>query len=256
VTLVCWYGGERRSAGPADGSSFSGKPAAPVSSAPQRIRIGTFNIHGGKGVDGQLDLRRTAECLRGAQLLGLNEVHGPSFGESADQAEQLGRRLGQSWLFAPAELRWFREDFGNGLLTSLQVDFWQRIPLARRTGKGYRNVVLAGLDFGARRLNVMVTHLDRASDGDRIAQLRIVTNLFLSLAEPAVLLGDLNTRPDDPNIQPLLKATGVDDPLAALSDGPGPGRIDWIVTRGLRTVGRGVDTSGASDHPYYWIDVE
>ena len=64
--------------------SGSGAPApAPT------FRVGTFNIDGARGLDGRVDLHRTAAQMTGCDLLGLNEVHGRTFGEHRDQAERL-----------------------------------------------------------------------------------------------------------------------------------------------------------------------
>ena len=78
------------------------------------IRLGTFNIHGGTGIDGRRDLDRVAECLRDLDFVALNEVHGWSALSGSDQAEELGRRLGMQWLFASANQQWYYREFGNG----------------------------------------------------------------------------------------------------------------------------------------------
>ena len=98
-----------------------------------------------------------------------------------------------------------------------------------------RNVVLVGLPWQGRTVHLLLTHLTRRDDAQRQAQLRAVIDLFLSLAEPAVLLGDLNTEADDPQLARLLAAPGVEDAVgehlrrSRPGDDP-PRRIDWIIS--------------------------
>lgn len=246
VAGAVWHGSDRTSSGPAAGErlSGSGQQAAAI---PLTIRVGSFNIHSGVGTDGRFDLERTAESLSGLDLIALNEVRGADLRGNADQAELLGKKLGLRWLFAPAERQWWHDHYGNALLTSLPVTHWQRIPLPCTHGKGYRNMLLLTVATGDRPLHVLTTHLDRGSD--RAPQLQAVTSLFLSLAEPAILMGDLNSTTADPQLRTLCSTPGVEDVLSRNPAHDPPDRIDWIITRGLRCIGSAAWDGGASDHP-------
>ncbi len=254
LALVIWIASFRVDCGPESGTTFSGMTTAKVN-ARRTLRIATFNIHGGEGRDGGFDLGRTADALRGFDLVGLNEVHGRYAWETADQAEWLARELRTAWLFAPTEERWWHYQFGNGVLSKLPVSFWQRIPLRSHHGRSFRNVVLASAELRGRTLHVVVTHLDRSDPRDRQEQWQAVAGLFLSLAEPAVLMGDMNTEENEPPLAQLLAAPGVHDPLREFLGEAAPRRIDWILTRGLRTVDAGIRDDGASDHPCVWAEV-
>jgi endonuclease/exonuclease/phosphatase family metal-dependent hydrolase len=255
---VVGQGSIRTPTGPEGGTAFCGASLpndlrlSGSSREGRRIRVGTFNIHGGRGLDGQRDLDRIAKCLEGLDFVALNEVHGSSGGEPSDNAEVLGRRLEVSWLFAPTERRWWHDHFGNGALSFYEVQSWQRIPLASHGSKSGRNAVLVSVNcFAGLPVRALVTHIDR-SDPQRSDQLRTVIDLFLALAPPAILLGDLNTTSDDPLIQRLLAAPGAIDALAGTA--AGRGRIDWIVSRGLKCTASGMSPAGPSDHPCFWAD--
>ncbi len=125
---VLYHASRHRPTGPAAGTEIQGK-AAQAAGPRRTIRIGQFNIHAGKGLDGRRDISRTAECLRSLDFVVLNEVRGPWFWQSEDQAAQLGRELGMQWLFAPSIRVWYHVESGNGLLSSVPVASWQRIPL-------------------------------------------------------------------------------------------------------------------------------
>ncbi|HUY31365.1 MAG TPA: endonuclease/exonuclease/phosphatase family protein [Pirellulales bacterium] len=254
LALIIWMASFRVDCGPESGRAFSGTAGDGVNGR-RTLRIATFNIHGGEGRDGGFDLDRTADTLRGCDLVGLNEVHGRYAWETVDQAEWLGRTLGTSWLFAPTEERWWHYQFGNGVLSKIPVAFWRRLPLPRRHGRSFRNAVLVNVDLQGRALHVVVTHLDRSEPRDRQEQWQAVARLFLSLAEPAVLMGDMNTEELETPLAELLASPGVHDPLREVLGDGAPRRIDWILTRGLLTVDAGLRDNGASDHPCVWAEV-
>jgi len=233
----------RTHAGPASGTQFVGTPPRPH--VEPNFRVATFNIHGAKGTDDVEDIRRIAELLRGRDLAGLNEVQGPFFGEP-DQATRLGDILQMPSLFAPAENRWARPYFGNGLLSALPVRHWFRIPLPDTQRKGLRNGVLATVTVAGQDVDVLVTHIDRTVD--RQAQLRVVLALFDSLQAPVICMGDFNTRRDDPQLAAMLARPDVRD-AAVGAPGDFAGRIDWILVRGLDVLDAEVVSAVASDHP-------
>jgi len=252
--LVYYSGDQRRPMPPAVGSSLS-SPFHATSEIRPTIRIATFNIHGGMGRDRRLELSRTASAMSGFDLVWLNEVHGPYFWQTEGQSQRLAEATGKGWLFAPTEQRWWHHQFGNALLSSLESTRWQRLALPSH-GRGYRNAVLMTLKLGERTLHMVGTHLDRNDPRDRSEQLQAVIGLFLSLAEPAVLLGDLNTTADEAPLAELLARGDVHDPLGEVLAAAAPRRIDWILTRGLNTINAGMIDNGASDHPLFWAELE
>ena len=255
IAALLWHASRRGATGPAEGTELAGQIERPTTDR-ATLRVATFNIHSGKGSDGRRDLDRVAGCLQDLDLVGLCEVRGEALWQPDDQAAQLGRTLGMAWLFAPASLESHHHQFGNGLLSRLPATFWQRIPLARRFHHSHRNMVLVGVEHRGRTVHVLLTHVTRGDDRDRSAQLRAAIALFTALAEPAILLGDLNTTADDPQIRGLLARPGVVDPVGEVLGPKTPERIDWILVRGLRTVDAGIVDNGASDHPMVWAELE
>lgn len=253
--VIVWAGYRRVPCGAETGTAFYGSSAPDSAAEKASIRVASFNIHGGRGRDGRVDLERTAGCLQGVELAALNEVYGRLYWETADQAESLARILNMPWLFVPAEHRWGHNHFGNAVLCSLPVRSWERIPLPRRYGHSCRNMLLLAAAFRSHTLHVVVTHLDRSDDRERRNQFQAAADLFLALAEPAILLGDLNTTGDDVLLSNLLQSPGVRDPLAEVLGDRTPPRIDWLLTRGLETVDAGFIDSDASDHPCVWAEL-
>ena len=254
VGLLVWSGSRITPADPAERLAINGDVTHQTLDQ-STFRIGTMNIHGGKGTDKRRDLGRIAVCLQGLDLVGLNEVHGDRCGLRKNQADELGQRLSMQAVFAPTERRWWHNHFGNGVLTRVALENVQRIPLTGTQGKKFRNLILTSFRHQGQTVHVLATHIDRVKD--RTHQLQATVSLFLSLAEPAILMGDLNTEATDPQIQRLLAVNGVCDAVAQANKNHAPEkRIDWIFTRGLRCVTAGYVSTIASDHPVVWAELE
>lgn len=232
-------GNRRAPLPPAAGQELKGQ--APGLAADDRtLTVVQFNIHRGAPAEGPEDLAATALCLEGAELAGLNEVGG------AAQAAELGRRLSLAHLYLPSEERWWHPHFGNGLLSALPAAGWQRWPLPGPGGPGYRTRGVVRLPWQGAMVTVLVTHLTRGPD--RRLQLDLLAAHFAALPAPKILLGDLNSGPDDP----VLAAWRADPDLVVTSgEGSGgvPGGVDWIVAEGFRLVDSWRCDRGASDHP-------
>jgi len=251
--LIVLDGNEKIPSGPASGTSLSG--TATVSPpAGDTLRVATFNIDSGVGPgDGRLDLDRTADTMRGFDLIGLQEVlggdrvMGTAILYGTDQSVILGRKLGMQSLFAPVERRWWRDAFGDGIVTGLPAMHWQRIPLANANADTNRELLWVVLQFDGKPVNVLITHLERHND--RAAELGTVISLFQSLQPPVIILADLNTTRDDPQLQALQHTPGVADPIAPMCSAD---NVDWIFARGMHAMGEGFIDKGASDHQMEW----
>jgi endonuclease/exonuclease/phosphatase family metal-dependent hydrolase len=249
---VVWHGADRT---PADATTplvLRGDALA-VASGRSSLRIGTFNIHGGRG-DGQpVDLEATASVLRTANLdlAGLYEVRGDF---TTDQAEELGELLDAQSLFVPTEHRWWHDDFGNGLVARCQVRRVIRIDLPGTQPKRFRNAFLTTVELGNKTVSILAAHLDTEVDRER--QLKHVCEIFRSLRSPAVLMGDLNCTAEHPAIAELLREEGVVDAIAAkLGPESQRGRIDHLIVRGVKIVDAAIVPTEASDHPAVWAEL-
>ncbi len=255
IIFYAVYAGRRTPVEAQSGTGISWPGGSqPVTAA--RLRVATYNIRRGKGTDGIRDLGRTADVLRKADLIGLNEVGGPALPGLSSQAEQLGEHLAMGWLYAPNQRRWHVYHFGNGLLSRLSVEGWTSEPLVYDDDRSdsHRNLLTARVVAGPQPVIVMVTHLDRGAI--RPTQLKSVLNAFRE-HEPAILMGDFNTTAADPILRGFFAdSNNVDAIAVALGETGAGSRIDWIITRGLDVLSGGMEPVGVSDHPCYWVEVE
>jgi endonuclease/exonuclease/phosphatase family metal-dependent hydrolase len=190
------------------------------------LRLATFNIHGGMGVDGRRDLERISSVIRDAEVVALQEVRDDWWRKN--QAARMATRHRAACLYAPTRRRWLRAHRGNALLSRYPVIDWRREPLPDLSGRRFRNFTVARIDVRGRTLSVML-----------------------------VLLGDLNTDPGDTLLSDYLAQDEVVDALQGTDNAQAASdRVDWILCRGVAVHASGTSPAGPSDHPYYWADVE
>ena len=114
----------------------------------------------------------------------------------------------------------------------------------------FRNMVIVKIPFASKVVYVLNTHLDRSEV--RVKQLRQVLQHFTSLPSPAVLLGDLNTRPDDNIMTDFLSNSEYIDVTRMINENHD---VEWIIGKGLTFISGGMEPSGVSDHPAYWAEL-
>lgn len=187
-------------------------------------------------------------------LLFLQEVYG-SWSEGADQAAKLAELSQCLYAFLPTECRWGHNSRGNGVLARVPVQSLYPLPLPGTQACRFRCAVLVLCRFNGKDVRILGVHCDDRQD--HVAQLRALRTLFLSLEEPAVLIGDLNTYADDPEFQQMLADPGVTACIGETWDDREPLRsVDWIVARGLECCDSGCSDNGASDHPFLWAELQ
>jgi endonuclease/exonuclease/phosphatase family metal-dependent hydrolase len=156
------------------------------------VRIATYNIHRGRGLDGRTRLERIAAVLAtiDADVVALQEVVGAS-PLKPGQAAELGAALGMGWVMAPT--RHLRTAlFGNVVLSRYPVRQHNHHDLTWQTCEP-RNVQRVDLEVAGHVLHFYNVHfgtalLERRHQAARLAALvhdKRVTG-------PKIVLGDFN----------------------------------------------------------------
>lgn len=192
-------------------------------------RVATFNIRHGLGSDGRVDLARTAREIAalGADVIGLQEVDagfGPRSGHE-DQPARLTELLGMKCRFGaaldlpPTRAGAPRRRYGVALLTRHEIlsHSFSLLPAhphhpAPAEPRGVLRAAVCAP--GTEPLEVLVTHLDNAEAAHRTAQVQGIVRLCQGLTGPALLMGDMNAEPSDPELA-ALAATGWRDAAEA-----------------------------------------
>jgi endonuclease/exonuclease/phosphatase family metal-dependent hydrolase len=237
------------------------------------LRVASYNIHHGVGIDGRLDLERIAAVIEGTRpdVVGLQEVdrHLGRRSGFVDQAAWLGDRLGLDVVFGanidadPKTPGAARRQYGTAILSRYEICEWRNTLLPRPEGGEQRGLLEAVIDVGGLRVRAFDTQLQNRSQVERLDQIAAVRTILAEVREPIVLVGDLNALPGSPEIDAMTD--GLTDVWVAAGDGAGftydsatpHGRIDYVLVSGGIVARRAeVVASYASDHLLVAADLE
>lgn len=231
------------------------------------LRVLSWNLHHGEGMDRVVDLERIARVIResGADLVALQEVDVRTVRTGqVDQAEEYQRLTGLRGAFGKAI------DFQGGAYGGLLLSRWpleaftvHRLPNPRN--REQRIALSAGVTIpGFGDVRFVGVHLDATrTDEDRWEQGAALESLFGGGTVPAILAGDLNDRPESRTVRRLLErwedAAGGNPEPTIPADQP-EARIDYVL---LRPPGRWrvqsvrvLPESLASDHRPVMVTLE
>jgi endonuclease/exonuclease/phosphatase family metal-dependent hydrolase len=244
-------------------------PAPPAGArtmaAERELRVATFNIHHGVGLDGVLDLARIAATVErtGAEVVGLQEVdrHWSARSNFVDQATWLANVLDMHLAFGanldldPPAPGAPRRQFGTAILSAYKIRAWTNTLLPRPLGREQRGLLEGEIKVRGIPVRVFNTHLQHDSQVERLAQVARIRQVLATANESVVLLGDLNAAPDTPEIAGLTDllvdawvTAGVGDGFTFDAATP-HARIDYVMSSGnvvARTAA--VVTTDAADH--------
>ena len=168
----------------------------------QVLTLATFNVRHGRGLDGEVDLNRTARAIleTNAELIALQELdrHQPRSG-GVDQPAALQRLTGLHVSFHPTVRRDGRE-YGIGVASKQPLDTkFDRLPRVR--DEEPRGVITGRLEPGG--ITFVATHLSTVAPARR-TQIEALVKQVGSLEPPVVVMGDLNQ--GRIGLRPLIRA--------------------------------------------------
>ncbi|AMV72329.1 hypothetical protein DBW_1977 [Desulfuromonas sp. DDH964] len=157
-----------------------------------QLRLATWNIHMGVGLDGQRNLRRTAEVIGQLRpdLIGLQEVDN-HIHPAGNDLQVLHALTGMEVVAGPTMQR-TTGDYGNALLTRLPVLKVERYDISITRGREPRGLLIVHLDWHGERLQVAVTHLGLRASERRGQVLQLIDCLSAVERAPLILMGDFN----------------------------------------------------------------
>ena len=170
----------------------------------QTLRVLSYNLHHGEGVDGKLDLDRIAKVILSVNpdVVALQELDSRTRRTNGmDQPAELARLTGMKFFFGPA-IEFEGGNYGNAVLSRVPAVFTRNAPLP---GKEKRSLMEVTLQLGKQKIAFFATHLDASREQtERVA----AAHEILKLAHPkhpAILAGDLNAVPDSEPLRILSK---------------------------------------------------
>lgn len=227
----------------------------------QSLRVLSYNIHHGEGMDGKLDLERIAQVIKDtdADLVALQEVDkGVERTDGIDEPAVLAELTGMHVVFEK-NIDYQGGEYGNAVLSRFPVEKHHNHHLPQSIPGEQRGMLEVHITASGRPIVFFATHFDyHGDDGERLASARMLRGL-LEDGQPktAIVAGDLNALPTSRTIG-FIREFLTD--THAPETGPGytfpanepDRRIDYILhtpQAGLKAVEcRVIDEPVASDH--------
>lgn len=202
------------------------------------LRVLTYNLHHGEGVDGRVDLGRIARIIREsrADVVALQEVDVSTERTGrVDQAAEYIRLTGMHGQFGKAI------DFQGGAYGMMLLSRWpladfavHRLP--NPANREQRLAVSARITPPGRpAFRFIGTHLDASrEDGDRWLQAGRLQDLFANDLMPSIMAGDFNDRPESRVMTRMLSLwhdAAAERPEPTIPAEVPKDRIDFVLAR-------------------------
>jgi endonuclease/exonuclease/phosphatase family metal-dependent hydrolase len=240
-------------------------PTVAVAAPARQLQVLTYNIHHGAGIDGVLDLERIAQVIEasGADVIGLQEVdkHWSARSNWVDQAAWLAGRLKLHFAYAanldlpPLNPGEPRRQYGTAMLSRYPIKNFTNTLLPLYPTGEQRGLAVATIKVRGQKLRFANTHLTSNNNAERLEQAHRVVELLSGSRQPTILVGDLNAKPEAPEIKTLTAVwrdtwteVGVGPGYTLEADNP-TARIDFLLhTPDLSPTSAEVPVTLASDH--------
>lgn len=221
----------------------------------QKVRVMTYNVRNGHGVDGVKDIKRCAEVINDARphVIAVQEL------------DSMSRRNNKYVLGELAQLTGYHDyyhrtipykggAYGIGILSrkeALSVDF-HPLP-CRKEPRG-----LLVVEF--KKYYLLCTHLSRNQE-DRVTSVGIIRDIVSKLNKPVFIAGDMNARPNSKPMKAFKEFTQVlnDENKFTIPSNKPRSCIDYILgANGSFKVLKDYVYYGtiASDHLPLYVDVK
>jgi endonuclease/exonuclease/phosphatase family metal-dependent hydrolase len=232
------------------------------------IRVMTYNIHVGVGMDKKLDLQRIASVINAQHpdLVGLQEVdRGVERTQRIDEIAELARMTKMDYAFA-FNLRYQGGQYGVAILSRSPIMAIDHRLYQNRREAERRGFIRVEVRFHGRTLNFVTTHLDYQYEDGRVFETEQLLKALKDVNGPLIVVGDFNDIPaggayklmrnqfNDAWIESRINDPGYSYP----SDKPAK-RIDYILFRQsdrVRSKKAWTVNTLASDHVPVVADLE
>lgn len=171
---------------------------------PSTVRVLTYNIHHGEGMDGNIDLDRIVQIIRQteADIVALQEVdRGVERTNRVDQPAKLAALTGMRAIFEK-NIDYQGGEYGNAALSRLPVEHHENHYLPKSLPNEQRGILEVHVRVGGKKLIFLATHFDHhQDDGERMASVAKLSTLVEQHRRiPVIVAGDLNASPDSRTI--------------------------------------------------------
>ena len=237
-------------------------------SSRKTLRVMTYNIHVGVGMDKKLDLQRIADVINREHpdLVGLQEVdRGVKRTEGKDEIAELAKMTEMHYAFAH-NLDYQGGQYGVAILSRFPIGAIDHRKYENRREAERRGMIRVEVDVGGKTVNFVTTHLDYQYEDGRLFEAEQMLKFLVDIKGPLIVVGDFNDEPS--GVAYKLMLTGFEDTwmrnrseaagLTFPADKPVK-RIDYVFTRQsdrVKSKKAWVVNTLASDHIPVVVELE
>lgn len=205
----------------------------------KQIRVLSYNIHHGEGMDGRVDLERIAAIIRSVRpdLVALQEVDvRTQRSGDVDQAAYLANRTGMQVVFG-SNLEYQGGLYGNAVLSRFPILEYRNHDLPNPADTEPRGVLEVTIDLegnARRKLIFLATHLDNRAAVNRIAAAEWINTYAQGREDvPLLLAGDLNAIPEDEVMEVIASSwnRAGQEPMPTVPVDDPQHQIDYVLYR-------------------------
>ena len=233
------------------------------------LRVMTYNIHIGIGMDKKLDLRRISEVILSNRpdLVALQEIdRGVKRTNGIDEIVELARLTRMDYAFAP-NLDYQGGKYGVAILSRFPILAIDHRRFANKREAERRGFIRVEIMVKGQKLNFVTTHLDYQFADGRLFEAEQLIKALESIEGLLIVAGDFNDEPTGTSYKLMLSRftdawndamSGAGGGLTYPSDKPVK-RIDYIFvgkSTGVSVKGAAVRSTLASDHLPLVVDLE
>ena len=222
------------------------------------IRVMTYNIHHGEGIDGHINLDRIATLIHSANvdLIGLQEVdRHADRSHNLDMIKTLAHLTNTHWAFGK-NLELQNGDYGNGILTRFPILDQKNLYYKMVRSSERRGLLQVIINVNSQEIVFMNTHIDHHLDSTEsianVKQIRASANSYED--KPIIISGDFNETPESQMIKEMeldfINASStISQPVLTYHSTNPKTQIDYVFTSKDWTIQSiTVPYSLASDH--------
>lgn len=162
------------------------------------LRVMTYNIHVGVGMDKKLDLQRIADVINRERpdLVGLQEVdRGVRRTEGRDEIVELARLTRMDFAFAP-NLDYQGGKYGVAILSRWPIKHTVHHMFENKREAERRGMLKVEIEVEKKTINFVTTHLDYQFEDGRLFETEQLMRLIDDAKGPLIVVADLNDIPE------------------------------------------------------------
>src|SRR6266498_1712179 len=161
------------------------------------LRVMTYNIHVGVGMDKKLDLQRIADVINDQHpdLVGLQEVdRGVERTEGRDEIAELAKLTSMNYAFAH-NLDYQGGQYGVAVLSRFPIGTIDHRKYENKREAERRGMIRVEANIAGATINFVTTHLDYQYEDGRVFEAEQLLEFLSTKTFPLIVVGDFNDEP-------------------------------------------------------------